>query len=87
MPFDAKEYGRLLNGLRRRRGFKSGEEFARLITQMGTSMNEDMLWAIERGERMATAERHLAFVLALKPLPGYFEEAYDVPEEAEISGQ
>ena len=87
MPFDKEEYGRLLLGLRGRRGFKSGVEFAAAITAMGTPTTKDALWAIERGQRMATVERHLAFCKALNPPLGYFEEAYDVPGEEESSGE
>lgn len=87
MPgLDKAEYGSLLISLRYRRGYKSGTKFAAAITAIGTPLTNDALWAIERGEREASVGRHLAFCELLKPLPGYFEEAYDAGEQTD-SGQ
>jgi hypothetical protein len=78
MPgFDAQRYGKLLIGLRYSRGYRSGQEFANLITGMGVPTNQRALWAIERGEQVASVARHFAFCSVLHPAPGYFEEAFD----------
>lgn len=79
--FDAKVYGELLLGLRYRRGHRSGERFAALITDMGVPTTVRSLWAIERGEQVASVARHFAFCAVLNPPPGYFEEAFTVVQQ------
>ena len=76
MGFDATEYGRLLNALRVRRGYKR-DEFALMITKLGVETSYRSLGLIERGEQLATVDRHIAFCKILKPPPEYFDEAFN----------
>lgn len=79
MVFDAKRYGNLLISLRIRRGFNR-RSFAEAVTDAGFALSYKSLGTIERGEQLATVDRHLVFCLLLNPDPGHFEEAL-IPDE------
>lgn len=83
---DAKVMGRLLRGARIIAGFDNVAEAARTIRETtGVHVTDRTLYAVERGEQMASYELVLAIALVYRPPGGttFLDRAYK-PEILEV---
>lgn len=70
--FDPVEYGELLKDLRGKRPRKRQQDMVRDCNDLGVKMSMRRYGTIERGERVARVDEHMAFEWLLAADPDYF---------------
>lgn len=71
MVIDLRRFGVLLRAARHLAGYQRATELTTALAHRGIDMSNDVLYAIERGDRRARADEYFALLFLLQPKGGH----------------